>query len=1083
MNGLAALRAANFDWVMRLDDVWRDLTYHVPELNAALREDILYRCRQVGSDPKGISPLGWVVLGPAGAGKTHMLASLRRDCSSFANFVLVDLTDVNDFWESVLLGFLNSLREPENQPQCRIVLEEMIRKLGISQAKAAKNISAMSRVGQAALTRNSNKLIQALGQKFMRQVVEHQDVIRALLLLNSEEFLLSSLGYNWLQGLELGEDEARLSGMKKQRQEPIKILKGLSWVMSLRGPTILALDQMDAIVSEQHILSGMTGKDEPTDEQKAAQAIIEGMGRGLSALADHTYRTLSLVTCLESTWEILRNSVLRSSTDRYEEPKILRPMPGPDTVKTLIAQRLAFAYESAGFKPAYPTWPFKPETLEAASGFTPREILKRCETHRQKFLEQGKVVELKDFTAIDTTARIQTDRDEFIKIDTMLEKLKRKAQPHALLAEDKEDELGGLLQAACRCLIRECPLPEEVDAILETKFGGGQSYPPIHARLRLVYVKQGAEETHICFRALQKIHHNSYLARLKAAMTFSGIDENIGFRRLFIVRRDPLPGGPQCLRITADFQKAGGRFADLSKEDLCTLWALQMIDRNPPPQFNEWLRDRRPVSKIPLMRAAAPELFRLRTAPGAPLGPSLDEEEEINLNAPVCADSDEQPGAPEEDEGLVLEATADIPIGVVIGESGSSEIFTLPVNDLSGHVMIMAGGDGDSSVLLQRIIENAALNGIPSFVVDAAGSLTGLGEPWPDPPDSWLEEDFELAEKYLKRSEVEVWTPGLVNGRPASLPGLPDFGAMEGKRDDGTGISREEILQLALGNVQQMLNEGWSSWSRKKTGVLSSALHYYADQGGAGLDDFLKLLENLPLEAGSKIRSAPKTARDMVQPIRARLKSDPLLNNKAHTPEAGKLFKRSKRRGKTPISVFNLAGLSNLEDRQRFMGLLTVDLLNRAAGLTSDAEKTTGLLVIDEARDFLPASKSPVCKTGLSLLAAHGRAAGLGLVLATSNPKSLDLNVISNWGTWFFGRANAPQSIKIIKKSMEERGGAKDIGRLAPGHFHVHPGGRFSTMPEVSVSMSLSFHLNEKLSESRLLRKVRLNNPEERISV
>ena len=267
MTGLAALRRADFDWVMRLDEVWRDAAYDVPALNAPLRDAVIRKCKEIGASPDPASPLGWVILGPAGAGKTHLLAGLRRaSTAAGAAFILVDMTDVRDFWETMLLGFLNSLREPEEAPQCRRIIRDLLEKMNLPPEKAEHTAHLLARQSAKGLIDNTNKLIKVIARTQKRQAVEHQDVVRALLLLNSDDFILGSLGYSWLMGQNLEPEETRRAGLRRSGQTPLNILKGLSWLLSLRGPTILALDQMDAIVSEQRVASGAGHGGAPTEE-------------------------------------------------------------------------------------------------------------------------------------------------------------------------------------------------------------------------------------------------------------------------------------------------------------------------------------------------------------------------------------------------------------------------------------------------------------------------------------------------------------------------------------------------------------------------------------------------------------------------------------------------------------------------------------------------------------------------------------------------------------------------------------------------------------------------------------------------
>jgi DNA helicase HerA-like ATPase len=67
-----------------------------------------------------------------------------------------------------------------------------------------------------------------------------------------------------------------------------------------------------------------------------------------------------------------------------------------------------------------------------------------------------------------------------------------------------------------------------------------------------------------------------------------------------------------------------------------------------------------------------------------------------------------------------------------------------------------------------------------------------------------------------------------------------------------------------------------------------------------------------------------------------------------------------------------------------------------------------GLLVIDEAKDFVPSSQASVCKESLMRLAAQARKYHLGLIFATQNPKDIENRIVGNCSTHFYGKVNAP---------------------------------------------------------------------------
>ena len=108
---LQALASADFDWCVRLRDVWIDNDNDVPDLHAVLREQFITQLASLHQN-KGKSPLGWPIVGSGGTGKTHLLGCFRKmTIERDAAFVLVDMTDVNDFWHTALQGYLDSLQE------------------------------------------------------------------------------------------------------------------------------------------------------------------------------------------------------------------------------------------------------------------------------------------------------------------------------------------------------------------------------------------------------------------------------------------------------------------------------------------------------------------------------------------------------------------------------------------------------------------------------------------------------------------------------------------------------------------------------------------------------------------------------------------------------------------------------------------------------------------------------------------------------------------------------------------------------------------------------------------------------------
>ena len=269
---------------------------------------------------------------------------------------------------------------------------------------------------------------------------------------------------------------------------------------------------------------------------------------------------------------------------------------------------MAPAYQRLGFRPPYPTWPFDPGSLDL-QGISPRQLLKFAYEHVRSCLERGKATEYRGPAAGREPAPVIVPSDRFVGIDEKFIAYRQQADPASMLAEQMDDErLAPLLQAACRCLVLENRLPPHLSTVVDVDFHGGKTTRPLHVRLRLIHLDEGDREEHFCLRAIQRAHPRAFQARLNAAMIQAGIDRRLGFRRLAIVRSSATPGGQVTGELVKKFKQSGGVFLIPSEDDLRTLWRVSRIDQERDPSFADWLRERKPVSRLPLMRGAAPPL-------------------------------------------------------------------------------------------------------------------------------------------------------------------------------------------------------------------------------------------------------------------------------------------------------------------------------------------------------------------------------------------------------------------------------------------------------------------------------------------
>jgi hypothetical protein len=303
-----AFRSVNFVWTRQLKTIWRDQSYHVPSIHQKVLDDLAgyFLANTRDQDPDD-EPLGRIIVGPAGLGKTHLMGELRRKVwESEGTFILLDFVGITDFWSSVALGFLNSLqiRLPDERTQ----YDRLILRIASSLALQSQLTDVAARLRgrpRELISELVRIFVNALMRQHREATLRYQDVVRALVLLISDDLECASVAHAWLQGMDLDPEEVRGLGFVAVKKPPIEIIRGISWLLSLVGPTLIAVDQIDAIISEANIRTHRTNGGPDQEQAREAQSIIEAMANGLMDLHEVKRRAVTVVSCLESSWRVL----------------------------------------------------------------------------------------------------------------------------------------------------------------------------------------------------------------------------------------------------------------------------------------------------------------------------------------------------------------------------------------------------------------------------------------------------------------------------------------------------------------------------------------------------------------------------------------------------------------------------------------------------------------------------------------------------------------------------------------------------------------------------------------------------------
>jgi hypothetical protein len=1074
---LEAFRAVDFNWVRQLRSIWRDPSYHVDSLHQVLIDDIIeYFTKQTRDADPANEPQGRIVVGPAGLGKTHLIGELRRRVwQNGGFFVLLDLVGIKDFWSSVALGFLNSLqvRTAEDQRQYDILILRIAKALSLE--PQLSEIASRLRDRPRDLIRELVRVfINSLAKEHREDILQHQDVVRALILLISEDLECASVAHAWLQGIDLEPADVHALGFISIKKEPIEIIRGMAWIMSLVAPTMIAVDQIDAIVSESNARA-QPNNNEINEEQREAQSIIEALAGGLIDLHEVKRRAITVVASLEATWNVLEKRATTAWSARYKKPDILQPLTNGKVGQALVGARVTQAYAGCKFKVPYETWPFSPAAFETAIGFSPRQLLKACEDHRLYCLSNGRVTECQSFAQAPLPA---IDELPSTGLDQVFSQELKVANVAGFLEQEQEERLRGLLTDALGLLAKHLELPDDID--VEIRGDPDQRRPSLHGRLSFTFHSDGDREQHYCFRILVHSNAIAFQSRLNAAMVASGVDRALSFRHLFILRRGDPPSGPKTKQLVQKFLQAGGTFIAPTEGDLRAFVALRSMRECNLDGFDAWLRTRKPLFDTSLFKAAdlcPPHFLQppkqdggksvLSDSPRAGASPNLARVDPSRTQplteVPGTARVAQQSARLSPSAGTAKQTGGDlrqIPIGRRYERGSLSNPEALPANLLMRHVAIIAGSGSGKTVLLRRIVEEAALLGIPAIVLDTNNDLARLGDEWPNRPEGWTNDDVGKAAEYRKRVEVVIWTPGRSSGNPIALGLLPDFSALADDPD-----ARDQAVEMANATLVPWIGATGSSAALKR-GVFADALRRFAREGGGKLDDLIRLLSDLP-EGVSQIGNASKLAVGVADQLLAAIATNPLIQSRGTSLDPRLLFEGDSR---TRISVINFVGLPSDEARQSFVNQMQMSLFT---WIKRNPSASGRLYVLDEAQNFAPSQKATPCKESTVSLAAQARKYGLGMIFATQLPKGIDNKIVSNCTTHFYGRMSSPATIDATRELMAAKGGGgDDIARLSRGEFYFSTDGMMRPV-KLHTPLCLSWHSPNPLTEGELLAKTR----------
>ncbi|HDX8346961.1 TPA: ATP-binding protein [Aeromonas dhakensis] len=426
-------------------------------------------------------------------------------------------------------------------------------------------------------------------------------------------------------------------------------------------------------------------------------------------------------------------------------------------------------------------------------------------------------------------------------------------------------------------------------------------------------------------------------------------------------------------------------------------------------------------------------------------------------------------------------------IGKYLDPNGMpGELYRHKLSDLITHTFICGGSGSGKTVMGKAIIEEAALKGVPSIIVDLKGDLSSLalvfGElaapavaPWVEVEDKstlgraalaeantfrkrlW---DWGLAEtnvrEFSNQVAVEIFTPRSELGRRVSIPLIssppPDINKLFDEDPDTASVM---VTSMAEALVRRVIPSG----QRDRETDFVTALIEHAWRTGvdltdeAGLGQLVSMILEPPFATigvlGIDDHIPENRRQKLAQAVNGQLVGAAANWVRGEEMSIDKLVGANRVDGKTQISVVSLAHITDFEDQSFVVAQIAfaINAWMRKQGSAPGGNRPRLLFFLDEIGGgggktaFYPTYPyTSTCKPALNILVKQGRAFGVGCILATQNPGDIDYKGLSNCATWIVGKLQTKRDRDKVREGLTDAEFspsdlAKKIARPKTGEF------------------------------------------------
>ena len=390
---------------------------------------------------------------------------------------------------------------------------------------------------------------------------------------------------------------------------------------------------------------------------------------------------------------------------------------------------------------------------------------------------------------------------------------------------------------------------------------------------------------------------------------------------------------------------------------------------------------------------------------------------------------------------------------------------------LARHAAMLGSTGSGKTVMAKALIEEAALAGIPSLIIDPQGDLARLALSIDENDLLENDGDVERMKKLKEKIEVRIWTPLRSKGLPLCIDPF---------RSPPPGLDAEEAI-----TAWDMVAAGFSNLAgfdvEKTQGKVVKPFLYEVLVHGTRLgldvgdfqglakvvrdphDNFMRALHPECFAEDEEDREEmvswdivasehglrnyddmlPKSTRnDLARRLSAFSSGVNQLLFSSGVPIDIDSFCQPAMPGKVPMNIVYLNTIQDEAQKQYFVQELARELYGWMLTQQPAENELKLLFFMDEVAPYLPPyPRNPPAKDLIKLIFKQARKYGVACVLATQNVSDVDYKILAQANTTFIGRFTQPQDVEKVRHLLKESGGDLDfvaqLPTLGPGQFQM----------------------------------------------